>query len=89
MERLVHNKLGNVIVFGAFDMQRGANLATCSLSSCQQRPSVRLGTLTMAEKLAHKTNESVKNGQQEELQEKLISSADRLRQAMGNWANKL
>jgi hypothetical protein len=43
----------------------------------------------MAEKLAHKTNESVKNGQQEELQEKLISSADRLRQAMGNWANKL
>ena len=43
----------------------------------------------MAEKLANKTNESVKNGRQEDLQDKLVSSADRLRQAMGNWANKL
>jgi hypothetical protein len=43
----------------------------------------------MAEKSASKTNESVKNAQQEDLRKTPISSADGLRQAMGTWAKKL
>jgi hypothetical protein len=43
----------------------------------------------MAEKPADKRNEPVKNVQREGLREILVSSADKVRQALGPWAAKL
>jgi len=43
----------------------------------------------MAEKSENKASEPVKNGQQERLQEELVSSADKVRQTLGAWAAKL
>ena len=43
----------------------------------------------MAEKSANKGSEPAKNGQEEGLHETLLSSADKVRQALGAWAAKL
>jgi hypothetical protein len=43
----------------------------------------------MAENSAKKASEPAKNGQQEGLHGKLISSADKVRQTLGAWAAKL
>jgi hypothetical protein len=43
----------------------------------------------MAEKSADKRNEPVKNVQREDLREILVSSADKVRHALGTWAAKL
>ena len=82
-------QLGNVDAFGSFGMQRGVYLATCPLSTYQQGPGVRFEYETMAEKSANKGSEPAKNGQEEGLHETLLSSADKVRQALGAWAAKL
>ena len=43
----------------------------------------------MTEKAANKVSEPAKNGQQEGLFEGLVTSADKVRQALGTWAAKL
>jgi len=42
-----------------------------------------------SEKLENKASEPAKTGQQERLHEKLVSSAEKVRQTLGAWAAKL
>jgi hypothetical protein len=43
----------------------------------------------MTEKSANNASKPAKTGQQEGLHEKLVSSADKVRQTLGAWAAKL